>query len=284
MKQILLPTDFSANARHAIEYALSILENEACTFYLLNTFEAGSSGLTSTMAKTKDTRLFRAMKQESEHRIKTLLDELKSKNKNSLHQFEGRSVSDSLLNAIGRISIDKDVNYIFMGTKGSSAVKEIFMGSNTVSVIKNLNFCPLIAVPENCAFRPLHEIAFATNFEHLYSKTELIPLSDLAKFWDSEIAIVHVDMGNGLTTAQETAKKLLTERFHGLQHQFKEIKGKTSISEAIKSYSSENKETGMIAMVNYWHSFFENFTKENVIKRIAFFTEVPFLTLPLIAP
>ncbi|HMB61515.1 MAG TPA: universal stress protein [Eudoraea sp.] len=284
MKRILLPTDFSTNARHAIDYALSILEKEACTFYLLNTFEAGSSGLTSTMAKTKDTHLFRAMKQESERKIKSLLNELKSKNENTKHKFEGLSVSDSLLNSIGRISIDKDVNYIFMGTKGSSAIKEIFMGSNTVSAIKNLKFCPLIAVPENSAFRPLHEIAFATNFEHMYAKAELIPLIDLAKLWDSEIAIVHVDMGKGLSSLQETGKNLLSERFHGLQHQFKEIRGTAGISEAIKSYSSKNKETGMIAMVNYRHGFFENFTKGSVIKRVAFFTEVPFLTLPLVSP
>jgi len=37
-------------------------------------------------------------------------------------------------------------------------------------------------------------------------------------------------------------------------------------------------------MVNYWHSFFEKLTKENVIKRVAFNTEVPFLIFPLIEP
>ena len=283
-KHILLPTDFSANARNAIDYALYLFEKEACNFYILNAFEVGASGLSSTMGKAKNTRLFRAIKEESERNIKSLLDELKSANENPLHRFEGLSIADSLLNAIGRITIDNNIQYIFMGTKGSSAIKEVFMGSSTVSVMKHIDFCPLIAVPENYSFDLPDKIAFATNFEHTYSEAELIPLIDLAKLWNSEIDVVHVDTGKGLTTPQKTSKELLTERFAGLQHQFVEVKGKTKISEAIKSYASENKEIGMIAMINYWHSFFEKLTKEELIKKITFTTEVPFLILPLIAP
>ncbi|NNE75469.1 MAG: universal stress protein [Pricia sp.] len=236
------------------------------------------------MGKAKNTRLFRAVKEESQRKIESLLKELKSTNENSLHHFKGLSVADSLLNAIGRTTIDKNISYICMGTKGSSAIKEVFMGSSTVSVMKHIDFCPLIAVPENYSFDLPAKIAFATNFEHTYTQVELIPLIDLAKLCSSEIAIVHVDTGKGLTTPQTTSKKLLAKRFAGLHHQFVEVKGKNKISEAIKSFASETKEIGMIAMINYWHSFFEKLTKEEVVKKITFTTEVPFLILPLISP
>lgn len=283
-KHILLPTDFSANARNAIDYAIYLFEKVECVFYVLHAFEVGASSLSSTMGKAKDTRLFRAIKEESERDIKGIVSELDLSNKNRLHSFEGLSIADSLINAIGRTTVDKGIQYIFMGTKGSSALKEVFMGSSTVKVIQSIDFCPIIAVPGNYDFDLPKEIAFATNFEHIYSEVELLPLISLVKLWNSKIAVVHINMGKELLEHQKTAKDLLKQRFHGIKYGFEEVEEHSNISTAIHSYASENKNIGMIAMVNYWHSFFEKLTKENVIKRVAFNTEVPFLIFPLIEP
>ncbi|MDL5512404.1 universal stress protein [Arenibacter sp. M-2] len=283
-KHILLPTDFSANARNAIDYAVYLFEKVECVFHILHAFEVGPSNLSSTMGKAKDTRLFRAIKDESQRDIKSLMDELKSVNKNSLHSFNGLSIADSLVNAIGRTTIDKDVQYIFMGTKGSSALKEVFMGSNTLRVIQKIDFCPIIAVPGKYDFEAPKEIAFATNFEHIYSEVELVPLLELAKLWDSKITIVHIGIGKELHPHQQTAKDLLPKRFLDIKYGFEEIKGHKNISGAINNYTHVNDNIGMIAMVNYWHSFFEKLTNENVINRVAFNTEVPFLIFPLIEP
>ena len=61
-KHILLPTDFSTNARNAIDYAIYLFEKEECTFYIMNAFQVSPSGLSSTINKAKDTRLHRAIK------------------------------------------------------------------------------------------------------------------------------------------------------------------------------------------------------------------------------
>ena len=281
-KHILLPTDFSSNARNAIDYAIQMFRKEECIFYILNAFEVGASGLSSTMAKNKNTRLHQAVKEESERHVKSLIEELKTNNENTLHQFKGLSISDSLLNAVGKTIIDYSISFVFMGSKGSSAVKEVFMGSSTVSVIKHIDFCRLVVVPENYSFRIPEQIAFATNFEHVYSKVELSPLFNLANLWDSEIVIVHVNTGEKITPHQETCKNLLEERLDGVRIRFKEVPGESKISDAIQLFTSEHTAIGMIAMVNYWHSFFEKLTTENVINRVVFQTKVPFLIFPII--
>ena len=281
-KHILLPTDFSSNARNAMDYAIQMFGKEECIFYILNAFEVGASGLSSTMAKNKNTRLHQAVKEESERHVKSLIEELKTNNANTLHQFKGLSISDSLLNAVGKTIIDYSISFVFMGSKGSSAVKEVFMGSSTVSVIKHIDFCRLVVVPENYSFRIPEQIAFATNFEHVYSKVELIPLFNLANLWDSEIVIVHVNTGEKITPHQETCKNLLEERLDGVRIRFKEVPGESKISDAIQLFTSEHTAIGMIAMVNYWHSFFEKLTTENVINRVVFQTKVPFLIFPII--
>jgi hypothetical protein len=35
MKNILLPTDFSKNSLNAIKYAVNLLQNETCEFYII---------------------------------------------------------------------------------------------------------------------------------------------------------------------------------------------------------------------------------------------------------
>jgi hypothetical protein len=132
---------------------------------------------------------------------------LEAVNENPLHSFEGLSIADNLVNAIGRIAIDKNIYYIFMGTKGSSAVKEIFMGSSTIQVLKRINFCPIMAVPDNYDFDLPDSIGFVTNFEHPYSKIELIPLIDMAKLWNSEITIIHVKSAKSMSPYRNPAKR-----------------------------------------------------------------------------
>lgn len=283
-KHILLPTDFSANARNAIDYALYLLEKEACIFYVLNAFGIGTTNIGNAIGKVNNKQLYGAAKEKSERNTTALVAELKSKNQNPLHRFEGLSIADSLLNAIGKNVIDRNISFVFMGTKGSSALKEVFMGSNTVRVIKHIDFCRLIAVPENRSFTKPNRIAFATNFEHVYAAEELSPLLDLAKLCTSEIIILHVETGTKLTSHQKNCKYLLMERLKNTPHRFVAVETDSNISSAIQSFISQNKEVGMIALANYWHSFFERLTKENVINRIAFTTEVPLFIFPVVDP
>lgn len=279
---ILLPTDFSVDARNAIDYAIYLFEKVECRFYILNAFEVGPSGLGSTMSKAKNTRLFRAMKEESHRAINRTMAELESKTNNPLHTFTGMSVAHSLLAAISNTAIDKNIHYIFMGTKGSSAVKEVFMGSNTIKVLRHIDYCPIIAVPGKYEFDLPDSIGFATNFEHIYSKAELNPMLEIARLWNSNITIIHVDKGEGLSPQQEISKNLLTKRLKGFNFSFEEVAGQFRVADAIMAYSASDKNIGMIAMIKYWHSFFEKLMKENVIKRVAFSTELPFLIFPLL--
>mgnify|MGYP000303646047 CR=1 FL=1 len=69
MKKILLPTDFSENAQKAIDYALLLFKNEACTFYLLHAYHDAPSSSTTK----KD------MKRNLDGMIKTLREQNKNK-------------------------------------------------------------------------------------------------------------------------------------------------------------------------------------------------------------
>ena len=280
MKRIVLPTDFSNNAWNAVSYALSIFRNVESEFFILNAYQVGSSGLATKMGRANDTRLFRLMKEQSERDLGRTLEKVKEIDKNPKHSFKTLSIVDNLINAIGKTVYNKEIDYVVMGTKGASGLKEVFMGSNTYKVINEIDFCPIIAVPDEYQVREsINAIVLATGYEHAVETYEIRPLLQLAALFDSGIWVTYVGNPDELTPEQKESKKVMKNQLKGTNHKFIEVPLETSIHGAIQKIVQENEAVDMVAMINYGHGFFEKLTHEAVIKKISFNTQVPFLVL-----
>jgi nucleotide-binding universal stress UspA family protein len=281
MRRILIPTDFSDNAVHALRYAVYLFEKEECTFYILNAYQTGASNLDSIRNKERNTRLFRITKEAAERDLKHLLDNIKGENENANHKFESLAIADSLVNAIGESVMDHTIHFIFMGTQGASGLKSVFLGSNTVRIISKIDFCPIVAVPADYSFEVPKAILFATGFEHVYNKYELDPMIVLANLWTSKILVLHAHDEEKMEAHELTAKKVLKERLNQLSYEMVELEKENKISETIAKAVTQNSEIGMVAMIDYWHSFMEKLTGEAVVKNVAFQTKIPFLVMHL---
>jgi nucleotide-binding universal stress UspA family protein len=196
MKKIILPTDFSDNAANAIDYAMHLFKEEKCTFYLLHAYHDAPSIPATKLTVEKD--------------LKQLLQRLEKQNNNPKHGFETVIETESVVNLVNRTAIDNGVDYIFMGTKGYSTLHEVFLGSNTVDVIKYLECaCPIVAVPEDYDYDSPEEILFASDFKHRFIAPELVPLVAISKLWDSTVSVVQINTENELSEEQQENKELL---------------------------------------------------------------------------
>lgn len=278
MNRILLPTDFSENAWNAIRYALTIFKNRPCDFFIFNSYQLGASGLMTTRGKVRDTRYFRLMKEESTQKLNDVLQNIKGMNPSEKHTFHVISKSGDFISALGSTVIEERIDGIIMGTKGASGLKEVFMGSNAHKVIKTIDFCPIIAVPNQ--WKPNNkadQILLATGFEHLFEGYEFEPLLDFAKLVQSKILVGYVGDSSDFSVQQQSTKKL-TERFlKDTDVEFIAIKEVGFIHESIQCYIENNPRIGMLAMINYWHNFIEKLMHEPTIKKMAFNCNVPLL-------
>ncbi|MFS4467875.1 universal stress protein [Maribacter sp. 2210JD10-5] len=281
MLKILVPTDFSENAYNALRYAIYLFEKEECTFYIINAFQTGASNLESKRNKVRETRLFKITRAASEKGLAEVLTALRKENDNPKHIFKTISVADSLLNAIGKSVLDYNIYYIFMGTQGASGLKSVFMGSNTVRVIRKIDFCPIVAVPADYNINVPNEILFATGFEHVYDKYELHPMLVLSKLWDSKILVLHLLDTDNQKNPKETAKKVIAKRLRQVPFEIMEIEKRDKVSKEIERIIVQNENIGMVAIIDYWHSFIEKLTHEPVVKNMAFKTKVPLLVMHL---
>lgn len=267
MKKVLLTTDFSKNAQKAIDYALYLFEKKACTFYLLHAYYSAPSASGNKMTAQKD--------------LEQLIETLRAKN-NPEHRFEPIFETDSVINLVNKTVLNHEVDFVFMGTKGSSAVRQILIGGNTTDVLSHLVACPLITVPDGYTYRLPEEIVFATDFKHRFSTTELMPLIKVSKLWNSRLNVVHIKTEKELSDIQKQNKKLLKDLLNPLKSNFKEITMEDTIAATLQNFEKENPEIGMVALLKTKHGFYQKMLREPVVRNMAFYSEVPFLVLPMI--
>ncbi|NYJ27650.1 universal stress protein [Allomuricauda sp. ARW1Y1] len=281
-KRIILPTDFSKNAWNAIVYALTVFKDDPCDFFILNSFQVGASGLSTKMARYNDTRLYNLMKEQSERDLKRELEKISALDKNPNHNFIARSEQATLVNAIGKTVYKEEIDYVIMGTKGVSGLKEVFMGSNTFQIIKEIDFCPIIAVPEDYQTDgELDSLMLATGYEHLFENYELQPLLHLPVNFKAKLRIVYVGNPADLNEAQKKSKEALEKRLDSIEHEFVEVEKDGSVTNTIQKMVQQDDTIDMLVMIHQDHSFFEKLTREPVIKKVAFATRVPFMVVHL---
>ena len=271
---ILLPTDFSDNAWSAAVYALKLYANETCTFYFINSCKIETSRMSNMSNK-----LLNIMKESATKELLELKRMARIADANEKHNFEIILTTESLLDAIKRITVTHKMDMIIMGTKGASKAKGIFFGSNTVSVFRKIKSCPVLAVPDEFNFVEPKQIAFPTDYNKQYAETVLKPLKALSKLYNSIIRIVHIEEEKELSEPQNLNIKKLDEDLANFDHSFHWMPDYAKKASVIIDFIEEL-EINILVMVNNKHSFMESIIHEPVVKKIGFHPVIPFLVIP----
>lgn len=279
MKNILIPTDFSENAWNAIQYAIALFDKEQCAFHLLNTYTP-TIAHSRFMASTVSGGMEDVTRRNSDRGLKTVLARIRNTYDNPNHSFKMISSFNLLVDEVKEVVEEQQIDLVVMGTKGASGLEEVFMGSNTVRIIKSVKNCPILAVPEHFEFATPNEIAFATDFNRFYTHSELRPLIDMANAFDAVIRIVHVQYEiKALSELQQFNLSMLRKYLGDLEHYIHTVSELNSVSKTLEVFAQEL-DIHLLALLNYQHSYMERMTREPIVRRVAFHTQIPILVIP----
>ena len=275
MKQILIPTDFSENAWTAASYALQLFANEECVFYLLHAAPVKSSRISSFSNK-----LMRVMQENAAKDLKHLQERIEKNYANAKHSYKTVTSSHDIDQAVN-IAVEKHkIDLVVMGTKGATGAKEIFLGSNTVEIMNNLNKCPVLAVPENVIYKVPKNIGFSSGFKRLYNSDELDKVKDLVNLHKAKLHVFHIQTEEELTKHQ-------TENFNALQMYLDDVDSNyvtitqyTNKTDEIIDFI-EDEAIDVLIMIKYEHSFLENLFREPVIVNLGHKLTIPFMVIPV---
>ncbi len=277
MKRIILPTDFSNNAYNAISYALNLYKDVACTFYLLNTYTPAIYQAEYLLHSPGQIGLGDIYQENSLNRLNDLKKQLIAEFNNKNHTFMVHSAFNILVDEIVETAKKEKADLVVMGTQGATGAKEIFIGTNTVHVIKR-GCCQILAIPPNTEFEAPKGILFPTDFEIDYQSEQLKEVIGWAEKYKSKINVMHVSSGYDLTGPQLENKAKLDNILGKTAHLFHEEPNQEIIT-AINTFQQKNR-TNILAMIQNTHTFLERLFIEPVIKKLGFHETIPFLVIP----
>ncbi|OBX23865.1 MULTISPECIES: universal stress protein [Bizionia] len=275
MRQILMPIDFSENAKNAIRYALELFKYERSVFYFLHTYE---DTIYQNEKLTRETlkEIEKAIQADVEVKLMETLAFVNEISPNPRHDYQVLSANNSLVDEAGRLVEEHNMDVIVMGTRGENNDPKVLFGSHTVQVLKYVP-CPVLAIPENYEYTQPKHILFPTNLMIPFKRRELKLLCEIAAPYRSKIDLLYVSKSDTLSIRQEDNLTFLKDIV--CQNEIQVI---TEHHDTIKTaiYNNiENHKSDMLVMVNSRQSFFEALLMQSPIDKISLRIDIPFLVL-----
>ncbi|GAB5399971.1 MAG: universal stress protein [Aureisphaera sp.] len=274
MINVLVPTDFSENSWNAIAYGIQFFAEETANFYLVH-IDLFSREHRDTVANG----IFVAPVDSvsSGEKLKDTIERIRDTFPETKHHFHTILKHSFFIEGIKQEVVANNIDFILMGTKGASGLKEVTVGSRTGEVIARVK-CPILIVPENAQFAKLKEIAFPTDFHTYYKNKILLTLAEILEQHQPELHIVHLtDKEKALSDEQLEHMNFLMDFLADRSHTFHFLPH-APIEEGLAEFVEEN-DIQLIAMVAKNINFFQRLLFKTSAEKISYHTKIPFLVL-----
>ncbi len=275
MKNILLLTDFSEKAQNAIDYALQFFSSNKCNFFILIVQKVSGYTTSNLMTSLTTSSVYNSIIKKPKEVLSEMVNGFEKTYKDEAYSFDGICDYDSFLNSVNQVVISKNIDLIVMGTNGASGTKEVIFGSNTLSVIRNVD-CPVLVIPENYKYKTINSIVFAVNADVKLNKKFLKPLMLIISKFNSELNILTFENEEDIYSSKE--KKIdMDDFFKGISHSFYEIEN-VPIDIAIDSFV-QIKHVDLMATIISKESFFKRLISGSTTDEIIYNSRVPLLIM-----
>lgn len=278
MKKILVPTDFSANAKKALKTAASIAQKNGASVILLHTNTAAA--YVSPLPE-----YYTAEQYDMSEYYNNAASELYKLKQEIDAQYGGLNLETRveegfLYNTIAQIAKEESVDLVVMGTKGATGTLEFFLGSNTEKVIRTAP-CMVLAVPESSGeFNP-ERVVLASTLKPEQS-IAFETLASWQKYQNFEVLVLYLNNPAGFNTEEEVAKVAEEmAKASGLERVSAYVSGNTFNEEdSIVQFAAE-REAGMIAMATHQRKGLSHLLFGSLTEDTANHSDIPVLSIPI---
>lgn len=271
MRNIIVPTDYSENATHAMHYAAALARAARARLILYHAFpypvitdvpaEVVQEFVDSTVA-------------DHRHRLEVLKEALEKQ-----YGIEVACLAEAGSVAFGMhdLAARENADLAVMGLRGSNPALNVLMGSATTEVMRR-GKVPLLIVPADAAFKNPERILFACDNPLIDNPAVVRPLKDLAALSGAEIEVIRIDPDLDITAdAFQPRPSNLEEHLGTFKHVYTFEVGegvRESILEAIGKTGAD-----VLAMIPHRHSLWAYLFGKSDTLSVALHTTVPVLVL-----
>lgn len=268
MKKILVPTDFSENARWAVGYAAHLGDALGAQVDVLHahtvTTPTGVYGQASEFVERK-------MRSD----MADLIRWMEAQTHPELNPHP-RIVISHPEDAI--LELSREYDLIIMGTRGKTDVGRWLFGSTTQSVLGRLRK-PLLAIPPSCRFVKPEKVVLALDEQGVRSAGQMAPLVQLLRPFAAHILVLHHDQGTDHTGLDGE----LDEAFADLSFSRHYDMGQEDLWEAIRVFTDYER-AQLITMIRRRRTGLERWFGRRETSRFLHRTDRPLLLIPELKP
>lgn len=284
MKKIIVPTDFSEQAQHALDLACEIASNTGAKIVLMHVIEyakkqttfLGSSALNtmgslSTGVEMDDIYFIQLYQKRRDQLAEILSDPV----------YANVDITDKILlgtpyHAIEEEITTSDADFIIMGTTGVNDWAESLIGSTAEKVVRHAS-CPVLTLRKKVKLNNIGKIAFASDFKEetpIYMRI----VKSIQKLFGAELHMVYINTPGNFKNEREIIKNL------------KEFSIKNELDDhKIHVYSHQNEEEGivwftedfkmdMVMMATYGRTGFSRLFEHSIAEDVVNFSKKPVIT------
>ncbi len=274
MKTFIVPTDFSDTSKNAAYFAAHIAQQvpdaHIILFHVFDKIEAGSDG----------SILFN----DHEGRKKIMELGLESVKIDMLGKCPGINISvyaeenKSLMDGLERLARQEKADLIIMGITGATRLAQIFIGSNTLSMV-NKNICPVMIVPPDASFTGIKNVVFTSDFKEVERTTPAKSIYAVLDIFKPFLHIVNVDSEHyvELTEDYKAERAKLDKMLANYSREYYFLRSYDFI-EAINQFVQDY-HIDLIITVPKHHSFLEGLFRSSYTKKLAYHSHVPLIAV-----
>lgn len=258
MIRILVPYDFSESAQNALDFAIGLTKNypkmEILVLHIIETpLSTGIGAMGGGLDPIPDfeSQVFFVELMESR---KAQFEKLKKDYASEPFELVTKIEIGNIYRGISENIHKSQIDLVVMGSRGSSGLDEVLIGSNTEKVVRTAT-CPVITIKEKIDVSQLKKVVFASDFKE--SDQEVAGrFKKMQSMFDAEFYFVYINTPGNFETSRESMNRIRKfVQTHKFEHVKAEIYNSISEEEGILQFA-EDIQADMIAITTHGRSGF----------------------------
>lgn len=185
VKHVLIPTDFSETAGHALLHAMHIARKFDARLTLLHVHEVFAHEVVMTDVMQHELDINNAYDERAREQLAAWGDRAREA---GIGQVDMVLTSGHIASEVARFVKEEQVDLVVMGTHGVKGVEEFFLGSNAYRVI-SLVKCPVLTVREESPVTDYRNVVVPMD-ETIFSRQKLPLCADWARAFESNLRLI----------------------------------------------------------------------------------------------
>jgi len=198
MKKILVPVDFSEKSEEALKVAAKIAQKTNGEIYVLHLIDIPSSEVDMIDGQQMPKGPLAMMLFENTH---DKFDEFLDKDYLDDIPVYEKVMTDTPVEGISEFAKENDIDFIVMGSHGTSGIEEFFVGSNTEKIVRSSKI-PVLVIKKPAEEFKIEKVVLAGKFKGENIK-EFKKIIEFLKVFNPEIYLLRVNTISNFMSTKE---------------------------------------------------------------------------------